>query len=255
MDLKLASSSAAAYIGCAGWNIPTSIFDSPNEGSRLEQYAGIFSAVEINSSFYRSHRAQTYARWRAAVPVAFRFSVKMPKQITHTSRLININEALSQFVEQVSHLREKLGCILVQLPPSLQYDRCIVENFFTELRSLTNATIVCEPRHISWEVSMASDTFEKYAVSPVLADPPKVNIASKSSSLRPIYIRLHGSPVMYRSTYSSDYLKKLHVQITNWKESGRDVWCIFDNTADGAAFHNAYELLGHINNSSSKQSR
>ena len=75
-------------IGCAGWNLPKAHADAfPPEGSHLERYAGVFDSVEINSSFYRSHRAQTYARWAASVPPTFRFAVKLPCTITHAHRL------------------------------------------------------------------------------------------------------------------------------------------------------------------------
>ena len=75
-------------IGCAGWTIPTehsAVFGG--EGTHLQRYASRFSCVEINSSFYRPHRTTTYARWAASVPDNFRFSVKLPKTITHEQRL------------------------------------------------------------------------------------------------------------------------------------------------------------------------
>ena len=229
-------------IGCAGWNTDAFFAKLPKETSHLERYSTVLRAVEINSSFYRSHRSATYTKWRELVPPDFRFSVKLPKQITHLSRLNDVDNALCLFMDGVSHLEEKLGCLLVQLPPSLQYDRAIAEKFFERLRTLTATSIACEPRHVSWSGSQASDTFESYNISPVLADPPIVNFETNKSSLCAIYIRLHGSPVIYRSAYSAEFLANLHTKIEQWQNSGRNVWCIFDNTANGAALPNALDL-------------
>ena len=97
-------------IGCAGWSLPraeSSRFAAA--GSHLERYASRFDAVEINSSFHRPHRPATYARWSASVPPAFRFSVKLPKAITHVLRLQDAGDPLATFLSEVAGLGEKLG--------------------------------------------------------------------------------------------------------------------------------------------------
>ncbi len=79
---------AGIRIGCAGWSIRSNQSTLFGEGgSQLARYATCFDCVEINSSFYRSHQRKTYARWAAEVPDDFRFSVKLPKSITHQARL------------------------------------------------------------------------------------------------------------------------------------------------------------------------
>ena len=80
------------------------------------------NAVEINSSFDHPHRRGTYERWAATVPVGFRFSVKMPREITHDRRLMNVEGALDRFISEAIGLGDKLGMLLVQLPPSLPCD-------------------------------------------------------------------------------------------------------------------------------------
>src|SRR5262245_3340960 len=110
-------------IGCAGWTIPKQYATSfPPSGSHLDRYAQRFAAVEINSSFRRPHRRTTYERWSAAVPDGFAFSVKAPKEITHSLRLARADAALDGFLEQVAGLGSKLGPLLFQLPPSLAFD-------------------------------------------------------------------------------------------------------------------------------------
>ena len=83
-------------VGCAGWASPSQHAHAfPSQGTHLERYAQRFTGVEVNSSFYRSHRPTTYARWAASVPDQFQFAVKMPKEITHTRRLVAVTAPLS----------------------------------------------------------------------------------------------------------------------------------------------------------------
>src|SRR5829696_9557837 len=110
-------------IGTAGWSIRSEHKPRfPSEGTHLERYAARLPAVEINSSFYRPHRPATYERWAASVPERFRFAVKVPKAITHERRLTDAGDAIARLLEQLAGLGDRLGCLLVQLPPSLGYD-------------------------------------------------------------------------------------------------------------------------------------
>lgn len=239
------SRTGSVYIGCAGWNFSSlAQHNFPAQGTHLERYATVLSAVEINSSFYRPHRAATYARWRDSVPDRFRFSVKVPRSITHDLRLRNIDDELERFLDAVGNLDNKLGCLLVQLPPSLQYDPAVAEQFFFKLRSAVTADIVCEPRHITWFSMAASDMLAELKTSRVIADPPIVARPAAAPYSETVYIRLHGAPIIYRSAYPDDYLRRLAADIENHKTMGRRVWCIFDNTANGAAQPNALFLIG-----------
>ncbi len=109
-------------VGTAGWSIPRATAESfPGDGSHLSRYASVMSGVEINTSFYRSHRPEVYERWAAQTPRAFRFAVKLPRVITHDQRPRAAREPLSRFLEEISGLGERLGVLLVQLPPSLVF--------------------------------------------------------------------------------------------------------------------------------------
>jgi uncharacterized protein YecE (DUF72 family) len=145
---------AGVLIGCAGWSLPRSEqAEFPVEGSHLERYASRFDGVEINSSFHRPHRPSTYERWSASVPSSFRFSVKVPKAITHGLRLQQACELLESFLTEAAGLGDKLGCLLVQLPPSLSFEPAVVADFFADLRSRSSRSslpVACEPRHPSW---------------------------------------------------------------------------------------------------------
>jgi uncharacterized protein YecE (DUF72 family) len=231
-------------VGTAGWNLPRAEQQHfPADGSHLERYASRFAAVEINSSFHRSHKPAIWARWHDAVPASFRFSVKVPKAITHTARLNVSKELIAAFIEEVSVLGTKLGCLLVQLPPSLVFDATIAETFFQNLRATIAVPIACEPRHESWFASDADQLLREMEVARVAADPARVPAAAEpGGSRRFSYFRLHGSPKVYYSSYAKDYIDRLADRIRREGEE-RDVWCIFDNTTLGAATGNALALL------------
>jgi uncharacterized protein YecE (DUF72 family) len=237
------TASAPIYIGCAGWALATSMHNHfPSEGTHLERYARVFSAVEINSSFYRPHLASTYARWRDSVPDAFRFSVKMPRSVTHHLRLKNADAEVSRFLAAVRYLDAKLGCLLVQLPPSLPFDPPVAESFFSALRASVTVDIACEPRHGSWAAPEADALFDQLKIARVDADPPAILTPSSSTHTDMVYVRLHGSPTMYHSAYSEQYLSQRACELAAHIELGRRVWCIMDNTASGAAIPNALSL-------------
>ncbi len=146
-------------IGCAGWSIPSRYADlfGPGE-SMLARYATRFTVVEINSSFYRPHQRKTYERWAASVPAGFRFSVKLPRTVSHDSGLVGVGGLLDRFLDDVNGLGNKLGGLLLQLPPSLALDSRRVGSFFRALQRRTEAGVVCEPRHASWFTPQAGST-------------------------------------------------------------------------------------------------
>ncbi|MGI9090673.1 MAG: DUF72 domain-containing protein [Gemmatimonadaceae bacterium] len=215
--------------------------------SALERYASRFPAVEINSSFYRPHRPATYERWAATVPPAFRFSVKIPKAITHGLRLEGTAELLDSFIAESSFLGTKLGCFLVQLPPSLKFDPIVARRFFTDFRTRSAPPIACEPRHPSWFDPAADDLLALLDVTRVAADPARTEAAALPGGQREmIYYRLHGSPKVYYSAYTEQYIESLAIHIQRDLTEGRLVWCIFDNTTLGAATRNALDVLARV---------
>ncbi|MDP9103295.1 MAG: DUF72 domain-containing protein, partial [Pseudomonadota bacterium] len=159
-------------IGTAGWSVPAAVRDTfPNSGSILERYAQVFNAVEINSSFYRPHKPQTYARWAAATPEGFRFAVKLPKAITHEERLLDAIEPLERFLTETAALDAKRGPILTQLPPSLSFDADMAARFLNDLRDRYDGEATCEPRHASWFTAEADTLLVRYRIARVAADP------------------------------------------------------------------------------------
>ncbi|HEY4091646.1 MAG TPA: DUF72 domain-containing protein [Luteibacter sp.] len=231
-------------VGCAGWSIPSRIANHfVTEGSHLERYAQVLPCVEINTSFYRSHQPNTYEHWARSVPESFRFSVKMPRTITHELRLRACQGPLDAFLGEIASLGNKLGCVLVQLPPSLALDESDASAFFTLLRKRTPSPVACEPRHPTWFTPLGSAILKIADIACVNADPSPVANAVCDGDPDLLYLRLHGSPDIYYSAYDDAFLDGIAARVRAALAKKQDVWCIFDNTARGEAMPNAMSLM------------
>jgi len=232
------------WVGCAGWSLASKDAPSfPGEGTHLERYARVFPCTEINSSFYRSHQEKTYARWAASVPEGFRFSVKMPRSITHELRLRQCEALLLAFLSEVAALGAKLGCILIQLPPSLALDVRTARAFFALLRKHTPLRVVCEPRHATWFTPKGAAVLGEADVSYVWADPSPVAAVERPDDQSLLYLRLHGAPQVYYSAYDDAFIEGVASRMRLARSEGKAAWCIFDNTARGEAVPNALTLI------------
>jgi len=236
------------YVGTAGWSIPRAEQRRfPSGESHLTRYAKVLPAVEINSSFYRPHRASTFERWAASVPRTFRFSVKIPKTITHEHRLANSAALLKTFLSDLAPLGSRLGCLLVQLPPSLAFNTRVARGFFTVLRARFERGIALEPRHASWFADRAERLLDEFEIARVAADPARAEGGGDPGGWRGLaYFRLHGSPRVYYSSYETDFLDALADKLRALRRRRIPTWCIFDNTALGAATTNALSLIERL---------
>lgn len=242
---------AAARNGTAGWSIPRAVAAQfPGAGSHLARQARVLGCAEINTSFYRSHRPEVYARWAAQTPAAFRFAVKLPRSITHDQRLRAARAPLQRFLAEVAGLGERLGVLLVQLPPSLPFETRPVRTFFRLLADLHGGPVVCEPRHASWFDPAADRLLANWRIGRAAADPARWPAAAVPGGwLGPqgdgagavLYHRWHGSPRMYWSAYGDAWLRARAAELRRWPRTA-DCWCIFDNTASGAAASDALRL-------------
>ncbi|RAK58088.1 DUF72 domain-containing protein [Phenylobacterium deserti] len=232
-------------IATAGWAIPRAVAEQfPAEGSGLERYAGRFDAVEINSTFYRSHRTSTYERWAAQTPAHFRFALKLPRAITHAARLVDADAALAAFRVEAEPLGDKLGPLLVQLPPSLVFEAPLAKRFWTALREHWSGPVVCEPRHASWFEADADAMLAGFRVARAAADPALSEAAARPGGWSGLaYWRWHGSPRMYYSAYDETQLQALASEL---QVRPGEVWCVFDNTTSGAAAANALDLQARV---------
>jgi uncharacterized protein YecE (DUF72 family) len=250
---EVMASAADVRVGTAGWSIPraaTSRFDLA--GTHLERYSRQFDCAEINSSFHRPHAATTYAKWRASTPATFRFAVKIPRAITHELKMQNARDPFITFLAQTDGLADKRGPMLLQLPPSLSFDRAVVTRFLTMVRRVYSGPIVCEPRHATWFSPTVGALLERYRISRVAADPSPVPGSTTPAGWPGVaYFRLHGSPRTYWSRYDANAIATLAAAIARI-QTAEEIWCVFDNTASGAAVDNAWELRERLTNMSNR---
>ena len=232
-------------LATAGWAIPRPVQERfPGGGGQLERYARRMGGIEINSSFHRPHRRTTYQRWAETTPADFRFSVKLPTTISHTAKLRDADALLDRFFDEAGGLGAKLAVLLLQLPPSFAFDADLVDAFLTNLRRRHAGTVVCEPRHPSWFEAAAEERLVAHRIGRVAADPAKVQAAARpggwlgddGTGCR--YYRWHGAPRVYWSAYEDAWLAERAAEVARLPAAA-DVWCVFDNTASGAALDDA----------------
>jgi uncharacterized protein YecE (DUF72 family) len=235
------------FIATAGWSSPSkSGYRVAGPGTHLQRYARVFRGAEINTTFYRPHEPATYVRWGRSTGPSFRFAVKVPRAITHESKLRSAREPLDRFLKESAGLGRKRGPLLIQLPPSLEFDRAAAGSFFRLLRDLFDGFAVCEPRHPTWFSAAAETLLVGHEIARVAADPAPAPGGDRPGGWPGIvYYRLHGSPRKYWSSYDDTFLDALAADVRQ-VPAVVPVWCVFDNTASGAAFENAWHLTRRL---------
>ena len=234
------------FIGTSGWNYDHwkgSFYPQKLPKNRwLACYSDIFSTVEVNATFYRSMKPSTFEKWRQCTPDGFIWSVKAHRFITHIKRLQDITDSLQTFFASVDLLKEKLGAILFQLPPSLAFDAAICELFCAQLPE--GKRYALEARHPSWAGKESLALLEKYGIAWCISDTTGRYPYLEAITADFIYIRLHGSTALYASDYTEEELASWAGKIRTWN---RDTFVYFDNDFMGNAPRNARrlkELLG-----------
>ena len=178
------------------------------------------------------------------MPEAFRFSVKLPKSISHERKLQDCAEPLARFLDEVGGLGEKLAILLLQLPPKLAFDAAAAESFLRQLSATIPTRIACEPRHPSWFEASADNLLRDLKVARVAADPAVVDRAAVPGGWPGlVYHRMHGFPAIYRSSYNDGRLEEMRSQISDRAPDAPSTWYVFDNTASGAATQDALVLI------------
>ena len=217
----------------------------------LARYATRLNAVEVNSTFYRPHQGATLARWAGSVPPGFRFSLKMPKTITHEARLARTRALVEDFVDELEPMGGKAACLLVQLAPRHELDRRVAARFFSHLRGRFHGQVAVEPRHASWFDAEADRMLADEGIARVAADPPRAPGGGEPGGWRGfVYYRWHGSPRTYFSCYDEARLDSLAQSLLAHRRDGVPAWCIFDNTGSGSACPNALDLAERMRSAS-----
>lgn len=249
------------YIGTSGWVYSDweGIFypeDLPSK-DRLKYFSKFFRTVEINYSFYHLPRPSTYQNWYLQTPEDFLFAVKASRFITHIKRLQEVRGAWKTFIENALNLQEKLGPILFQFPPSFQVTEENIKRLEDFLKYINHLAIkpfnhlrlAFEFRHQSWCEEKIYKLLKKCNAAWVITDSPSYPILRPGSGQEVevvtadfVYIRMHGSKVLFSSKYTDKELKELAQKIKKWLGKGLDVYVYFNNDAMGYAVENAKTL-------------
>ncbi len=235
-------------IGISGWTYPPwrgGAFypDDLPQKRELEYASRQVSSIEINGTFYSLQKPASFESWYKATPDDFVFAVKGGRFITHIKRLNDVDEAVANFFASgILRLREKLGPILWQLPPSFRYDRAKLERFFDILpRDTESASVLAEHhddlvagdtsassvrrcklrhaleiRHPSFENPEFIELLRKHGIGLVVADTAGKWPFMEDVTADFVYIRLHGDSELYVSGYTDKALRDWAEKIRKW---------------------------------------
>jgi len=235
-------------IGTSGWAYDhwKKIFypEDLNDKDRLKYFSKHFKTTEINYSFYRLPRPEIYQKWYQETPADFIFSVKASRFITHIKRLKDVEKPWKIFFKNALNLKEKLGPILFQFPPNFKTAEKNIKrlNDFLKLINRSKLKYAFEFRHQSWCHKEAYNLLKKYNIAWVIADSPAYPKAEVITADF-VYIRMHGSRILFSSKYTKKELQDLSQKIRKRQGRGWDVYCYFNNDACSFAVENAKQLL------------
>jgi len=209
----------------------------------LEFYAGHFTTVELNNSFYRLPTESTFAGWREAVTAGFTFAVKVSRFITHIKRLKNVEEPMDNFISRARNLNEKLGPLLYQLPPNLHRNDDLLESFLPTLPQ--GMKHVIEFRHQSWLTDEVFAILRRHNVGLCIFDMPSLRCPLAATADFG-YVRFHGSGSLYSSCYPDEELADWAGSIAQLAAGLKEVYIYFNNDIDGYAVRNAFTLREYL---------
>lgn len=234
-------------MGCSGWNYRhwRELFYPAGLPAKrwFEYYAEHFDTVEINNSFYRLPRAETFDAWREQAPAGFYYAVKANRFVTQAKKLQDCEQPLARMLPPTRHLQSRLGPILYQLPPSLGLNLERLEAFLGLLP--TDLQHVFEFRHKSWYVDATPALLDRYGAGFVTHDFPGVP-SPRWAAGRTAYVRLHGGVGKYHGRYADEKLVEWSDWLFEQHRAGRTVWAFFNNDGEAAAVQDALTLKAMV---------
>lgn len=236
------------FVGTSGWSFPNWVGILYPEGlpqsKWLSYYSNFFNCVEVNSTFYRLFKPNTYRGWLKSVPDDFRFILKVPQIISHTKKLVNVQGDIEEFFTNIEVLKPKLGLLLLQLPPSFNTPVEYLEEPLNYLSSFC-ATAV-EFRNWYAYTQDILNILLKYNCILVNPDSPTMPLELRLTNDK-LYFRLHGRTSLHKSSYTDEELKEISLMIGELKDRINKAYVIFNNGVYGHSIPNAFklqELLG-----------
>ncbi len=240
------------YIGTSGWSYKHwhGIF-YPHDlkaDKYLEYYTTKFSCVELNSCFYHLPVKKTVLGWMDRTPGSFRFCLKLSRYITHRNMLLHVDEALQKFFGVFEGMKEKLGPVLVQLPPQLSYDEPRIRCFLELLKNqYEQYRFAIEIRNKTWINDRFFNLLSHHNVAFAVADSGGRYPCHEAITTDFVYLRLHGREQLYATDYTENELRRYAEKISGWLNDRKKVWVFFNNDFQGFAVKNAERLTGMLN--------
>jgi uncharacterized protein YecE (DUF72 family) len=208
----------------------------------LEHYAARFATVEVNSTFYRLPQRSTFAAWRERLPDGFRVAVKMSRYLTHVRRLRDPAEPVARFLDRAGGLGDRLGPVLLQLPPTLPADPEAVAGVLA--RFPPEVEVVVEPRHRSWWTAEVRRGLEAHGAALCWADRRGRPVTPLWRTAGFGYLRLHEGLASPRPRYGAAALRSWVRRVAEAFPSGGTVYVYFNNDPQGAAIADATVFAG-----------
>lgn len=233
------------YIGTSGWNYDA-WRDPFYQGTARKHWLGFcaerFSAIEVNATFYRLQRRETFERWRDETPADFRFAVKANRYLTHNKKLSDPLPAIRTEREHAEGLGDKLAAVVWQLPGNFHSNLERLERFADALHAWDQPRHTIEFRHTSWFADAVAECLQRHGIAVCQSDAADWPLW-ESVTTDMVYVRLHGHTQTYASDYSDEELRGWAGKINRWREEERDVHLYFDNDAMCHAPFNALRLI------------
>ncbi len=234
-------------VGTSGWSYAhwKGLFypDHLKPAGYLEYYLTRFSCVELNSCFYHLPKETTVEGWMRRTPASFKFCPKLSRFITHQKRLADCGEALKRFFDVFERMRERLGPVLIQLPPGLSCDIPLLTDFLNQLEVYyKHYRFSIEIRHRSWITDEFFELLSRHGIAFVMADSNKRFPEHETVTTDTVYLRLHGPDSLYASDYDESSLHRYAERIIHWLRTDHEVWVFFNNDFHGYAVKNALQL-------------
>jgi uncharacterized protein YecE (DUF72 family) len=231
------------HVGCSGWvyrHWKGGFYPADLSQKRwFEHYSAAFDTVEINASFYRLPRPETFDGWREKAPPGFRYAVKVNRFITHMKKLVDCDDAMDEFIALARRLGPALGPLLYQLPPSLKRNDDRLDRFLGSLpRDLEH---VVEFRSRDWYADDVLALLDRHGVGFVTHDLVGL-ITPRWASGGTAYVRFHGTGGKYRGRYSEAQLTEWAAWLAEQRDSGKSTWAYFNNDIGGDAIEDARTL-------------
>jgi uncharacterized protein YecE (DUF72 family) len=235
------------HIGTSGWSYKhwKGIFypEETRPEKYLEFYSVHFDCVELNSCFYHLPLKKTVSGWMDRTNEKFRFCLKMSRLITHQLHLANTDVPLCNFFQVFEEMKERIGPVLIQLPPGLSFDYSLISDFLRLIGKMGSIfRFAVEIRNRSWVNDRFFDLLAQNNLAFVIADSGQRFPQSEIVTTDFVYLRFHGREHLYASDYTEDVLQEYGEKISSWLDSGIEIWAFFNNDYYGYAVKNALRL-------------